>query len=120
MKRSFGYALIFTLLSVPAFAAKNSQSITFPNAVTVGNTTLPAGDYKLTWTGTAPNVQVTIEQKDASHPATATVPATLIEQKHDRIEFTTNTQSGAAALENIDLKNMSLTFTKAPAPTPGQ
>jgi len=50
MKRFFGFALLIASLSVPAFAAKNSQNVTFTDAIRVGSTQLPAGDYKVTWT----------------------------------------------------------------------
>ncbi len=46
MKRFFGYALIVASLSLPAFAAKNSQDVTLNAPVKVGTTQLPAGNYK--------------------------------------------------------------------------
>jgi hypothetical protein len=114
MKRSFGFALILALLSIPAFAAKNSQSINIIDPVTIGSTKLPAGEYKVTWTGTAPNVQVTIEQKGAQHPISATVPAKLMTEKHDHTQLTTNTHSGVITLENIQLKDVTLNLVSAP------
>ena len=52
MKRFLGYAAVLALLSAPAFAAKNSETINISEPVTVGATQLPAADYKVTWTGT--------------------------------------------------------------------
>ena len=115
MKRYFGIAIILTFLSIPSFAAKNEQTVTFSNAVTVGSAKLPAGDYKVTWTGTSPNVQVTLVQKDARHPATVTVPAKLVDQKNDRTAFTTGCDNGVNKLEQLQLKNENLVFTNAPA-----
>jgi hypothetical protein len=114
MKRFFGFALLLSLISIPALAAPKTQTVTFDGALTVGTTKLPAGDYNVTWTGTAPNVQVTLVQKDARHPATATVPAKLVDQKHSQTNFTTRTEAGAQQLEQLDFKAVSLVFTGAP------
>ena len=114
MKRFLGIAFILSALSIPSFAAKNSQTITLADATTVGSTKLPAGEYKLTWTGTAPDVQVTIEQKNAGKPATVTVPAKLVTEKHDRNQLTTSQVNGAATLQNVQLKDFTLTFTSTP------
>lgn len=119
MKRILTFAFIAALLSVPSFAAKNSQSITLATPVTVGSTKLPAGDYKISWNGATPNVQVTIEQKGAQHPVVATVPAKAMEQKHDHTQMTTSSVSGTDTLQSIQLKEVTLTFGAA-APTSGQ
>ena len=116
MKRSFGIAIIAAILAVPAFAASNSQTVTLPGGYTVGATKLPAGNYKVSWTGTAPNVQVTLEQKNSPNPVTATVPATLAEQKHDHTQLLTNNQAGVVKLQSIQLKDVTLTLAGSPAP----
>jgi hypothetical protein len=115
MKRILGFAIILTSLSIPALAAKNSQSISLPDAVTIGSTKLPAGQYKITWSGTAPDVQVTLEQKNVGHPVTATLPARLVTEKHDRPQLTTNAQGGVNTLEKVQLKDVTLSFTATPA-----
>lgn len=114
MKRFLGFAVILSSLSIPAFAAKNSQNITIADTVTVGSTKLPAGDYKISWTGDAPNVQVTLEQKDANKPVTATLPAKLVAAKHDRTQLTTDNRSGVNTLVNVQLKDVTLSFAGAP------
>ena len=91
MKRSFAYALMLTLMAAPAFAAKNSQSVNLASPVKVGTTELPAGDVKVTWTGTGENVQVTIAQNGK----TLTVPAKLVEEKHNHKGYTVSRQAGA-------------------------
>lgn len=111
MKRCFAFAFILALVSIPAFAASKSTTVRFSSDVTVGSAKLPAGEYKLTYDGTAPNVQVTLVQKGVTHPVTATVPAKLTEQKNDRVATTTN----GTALEDIELKNATLEFSGAPA-----
>jgi hypothetical protein len=115
MKRLLSFALVLSSLSIPAFAAKNSQTITLANPVTVGSTKLPAGEYKLSWTGSAPDVQATLEQKDVQHPATVTLPAKLVSEKHDRTQLTTNKQGDVLTLERVQMKDSTLSFTSAPA-----
>jgi hypothetical protein len=115
MKRLFGFAFVLALISVPAFAAKNSQSVTVPENVTVGSAQLPAGDYKVSWTGTGNSVQVTLKQQGVHTPATATVPAKLVEENHDQQSLIINSQSGARTLDSIQLKHVSLVLTSGPA-----
>lgn len=49
------------LLASSAFAATKA-GLTLQNATTVNGTTLKAGDYKLQWEGSGPNVEVSIMQ----------------------------------------------------------
>lgn len=100
---------------MPGFAATKAQSLIFRDPVTVGATKLPAGEYKITWSGTGSNVQVTLEQKGSQHPATASAPAKLVDAKHDRVSFITSTQGNVLTLETVQLKDASLQFTPAPA-----
>jgi len=111
MKRLFGYALMLTLTAAPAFAAKNSQSVNFASTVKVGTTELPAGDYKVTWTGTGDSVQVTI----AEGGKTLTVPAKLLEEKHVHKGYVVNREGGADQLQTIQLSNVSLQLDSANA-----
>ena len=91
MKRLFGYALILALTTAPAFAAKNSQSVNFAQAVKVGSTEFPAGDCKVSWTGTGDSVQVTL----AENGKTVTIPAKLIEEKHAHKGYIVSRESGS-------------------------
>jgi hypothetical protein len=115
VKRLSYCALILALLSVPAFAAKNSQTVNFADAVKVGATQLPAGEYKVTWDGTGSNVQVTLEQKGVQHPATATVAAKVVEQKNPRSGFIINTTGGANIVETLQFTKFNVVFEGAPA-----
>jgi hypothetical protein len=110
MKRFFGFALLVASLSVPAFAAKNSQNVTFTDAIRVGSTQLPAGDYKVTWTANGSNAQVTIAEKGR---ASVTVPAKLIDAKNGHVAVLTNTVGGVEVLETIQLDNLSLVIAGA-------
>jgi len=105
MKRIFGFVLASVLLSVPALAASNSQTVKFPGALQVGSAVLPAGDYKVTYTGTGADAKVTIEKKGVP---TLTVPAKVVEQKHDHVGVSTNAQGDKEILQTIFLSNVSL------------
>ena len=115
MKRLSYCALILAFLSIPAFAAKNSQTVSFSDAVTVGSTQLPAGEYKVTWDGTGSSVQVTLEQKGTSHPKSATVAAKVVEQKNDRIGFRIDTKGGVNTLKAIQFSKFDVDLTGATA-----
>jgi hypothetical protein len=105
MKRIFGFALVCTILSIPALAATNSQTVNLPSAVQVGQTQLPAGDYKVTWTGTGDSAQVTLAKKGVQP---VTVPAKVVGQKHDHTGVTTNSNGDKEVLQVILLSNVSL------------
>lgn len=105
MKRLIGFVIVCTLLSVSAVAASNSQTIKFSGAVQVGSTVLPAGDYKVSWTGTGSSAKVTLEKTGMP---SVTVPATVVEQKSDHTGISTDSQSGKDVLKSIILKNVSL------------
>lgn len=110
MNRLFASAVLLASLSIPAFAAKNSQTINLADSVKVGSTQLDAGSYKVSWTGTAPNVQVTIE---ARGKAPVTVPAKLVEAKNGHVAVLTNTVGGASVLESIQLNHETLVLSNA-------
>lgn len=112
MKRFFGFALIAGLLSIPAFAAKNAQTLTIPTAVKVGTTQLSAGEYKISWTGANDNAQLTIEQKGKTP---VTVPAKIVDAKNGHVGVVTNTVNGAEVLQTIQLNKLSLVLTGATA-----
>jgi hypothetical protein len=105
MKRFFGFVIVCTLLSVSALAASNSQTIKLTDAVQVGSTVLPAGDYKISWTGTGAGAQVTLLKKGLPP---VTVPATVVEQKNNHTGISTDSQSGKNVLKSIILNNVSL------------
>jgi hypothetical protein len=65
------------LLASSAFAASKGH-LTLQSPTSVNGTHLKAGDYKLQWEGTGPEVQVSIMQ---GKKVLATVPATIVELK---------------------------------------
>ena len=105
MKRLFVFATMLTLLSVPALAAKNSQTITVSTAVKAGSTQLAPGDYNVTWTGSAPNVEVTISK---NKKVIVTLPAKLVEGTNKNEGFDTNNEGGVATLQAIRMSKMTL------------
>jgi hypothetical protein len=105
MKRFFGFALMLALLSAPAFAGGNTQTLNLSGAVTIGSTQLSVGDCKVTWTGAGPDVQVTLTQKGK---APVTVPAKLLKAKNGHKAVTTNTKGGVDILQTIELDNLTL------------
>jgi hypothetical protein len=111
MKRFFGYALMLALVSAPAFAAKNSENLDIAEAVTVGTTQLPPASYKISWTGTGSNAQVTLAHGNVS----VTVPAKLVEQKNSPTSILTETKGGSNQLQAIYLNKVSLVLAGAPA-----
>ena len=110
MKRLIYSAAILALISVPAFAAKNSSSVTLPQAVTVGSNQLPAGDYKVTWTGTGSNVQVTLIQKDKFGAQPTTVTANVVEATENHTSFAVDRQGNVNVLENLQFGKTKLVF----------
>ncbi len=104
MKRLFGYALVLALATVPAFAAKNSQSFSLGQSVKVGSTEIPAGICKATWTGTGDTVQLTLSANGKS----ITVPAKLVAEKHDHKGYIVSHQDGSDQLDSIQLNDVSL------------
>ncbi|MGA2249588.1 hypothetical protein [Terracidiphilus sp.] len=115
MKRLLYSAAILALVSVPAFAAKNSQTVTIPEAVTVGSNQLPAGDYKVTWTGTGSDVQVTLIQKDKYSPKPVTVAAKAVDATESHNGFTVDRQGNVNTLQTLQLGKTTLVFNGAPA-----
>lgn len=111
MKRFFGFALMLVLVSAPAFASQNSQTVNFAGAVTVGHARFAAGDCKITWTGAGPDVQVTLEQKGK---APVTVSAKLIKANNGFKAITTDTKAGVDVLQAIELDKLTLVLSSTP------
>ena len=105
MKRSVAFAMMLTILSAPAFASGNSQTVNVPEPMKAGSTQLAPGDYNVTWTGTGPNVQVTFAQ---NRKVLVTVPAKLVEGGNKYEGLLTSKQGGVETLESIHLRKLSL------------
>ena len=114
LKRFIGFAAMLALASAPAFAAKNSEKITIDHPVAVGTKQIPAAEYKVTWNETGSNAQVTLKHGKS----VVTLPAKVVEQKHDAIPLLTDDKGEASILLGIDLSKVSVEFT--PSPGSGQ
>jgi hypothetical protein len=110
MKQSFRFALMLALLAAPAFAGQKSQNVNIPENVVVGTTQVVAGDYKLTYTGTGPDVQVTLSQLKKA-PITFTA-KTVAGKFTPSVQ--TETQGKVVSLQSIQLKDINLVLDSAP------
>jgi hypothetical protein len=108
MKRIFGFLTILFLISMPAFAAKNSADVTFGKAIKVGSTQVPAGRYKISWTGTDSDAKLTISQ---SGKTITTVPARIEAHKNGYVGNNTTVINGVEVLQTIQLNNLNLVLT---------
>jgi hypothetical protein len=102
------FALLLTLMLAVAttvFAAgKNSATVNIREKVTVGSTTLPAGEYKVSWTDAG---QVTFAQGKTT---VATVAAKVAGGENSQVSVLTATEGSATVLSGLRLKNANLTF----------
>ena len=64
-------------LAIGAFAGENKGSFTLPSAAQLEGKNLAAGEYKVRWEGSGPEVQVTVTQ---GKNTIATLPAKLVER----------------------------------------
>src|SRR5271163_746074 len=78
MKHKAIVALMLMMTPVALLAQKNSGNVTFPEAVTMNGTPVPAGDYRVEWQGTGASVEATILR---AGKVVASSPATLVAGK---------------------------------------
>ena len=117
MKRFSGLLILSTLLAVTAFAASGgSGKITLNSAVKVGSTELPAGDYKVTWTSSGDNAQVTLKQGKTS----ATTTAQVVEVRRNNDAVATKNENGSRVLTEIQFRDKTLVLQPTPVQTAGQ
>jgi hypothetical protein len=106
MKRSLTFAFLIVMSSLSLHAAKNSQTVTLLTPVHVGAIVLPAGNCKVSWTGTGSDVQLTLDVK-GQNPVT--VPAHIVAQTspgHNSVA-TTNV-NGAEVLQAVGMEKLTL------------
>jgi hypothetical protein len=111
MKYFAGIASMLVLLAAPAFGAgPKTQTVVIPQTVQVGSTQLPAGEYKLAYTGTG-NVQVTLTQAGKT---VLTFAAKEIDQNTANPGVDLITNGPVTNLEAIHLSKVSFELSSAP------
>ncbi len=106
MKRQFAFLPMMVLFATSAFAGGKPQTVSIPTNVQIGSTRLPAGEYKLTWTGSGPSVQVTLTQR-AKPPITFAAKA-VNEKGTPCVE--THAQGGVDVLDTIHLSEVTFSL----------
>ncbi len=113
MKSKYIAPLVLALMMAPVTllaASHSSESVTLPNAVTVGGTQVPAGTYHVQWDGSG-NVTATINQ---GKRVVASVPATVVDTKSD---YDQAIDTRGNVLQGIQWKNTAIKFNRTGAPT---
>jgi len=106
-KRVLSFTFILAFLPFAANAAsKNSANVVLDNNVTVGTTELPKGAYKVVWTGTDTNAQVTFTQGTWNK----TVPARIVEGRNDIEAEMTDVKDNKTFLTALEFHNATLQF----------
>jgi hypothetical protein len=106
-KRVFAFGFILGFLPFAANAAsQNSAHIVLDSNMTVGTTELPKGTYKVVWTGTDPNVQVTFTNGNW----TKTVPAHIVEGRNNTEAEMTDVKDNKTVLTGLEFHNATLQF----------
>ena len=119
MKQHFLRVVLFLgLTCMPAFAANNSDNIKIPEKFAVAGKELPAGEYKVSWTTAGATVQVSLEQKNAHNPATATATATQVDAKNPYSSYELDKTSGTAVLKSLLFRKFDLVFQNSAAKAP--
>ena len=117
MKRFLSLFILSMAVALTAFAADASKSVHFDSAVKVGSTELPAGDYKVTWSGSGDNAQVTFKQ--GKNVATTTT-AQVLEVRHTNNAVATRNENGSQVHTQIQFQDKTLVLHDAPSQVAGQ
>jgi hypothetical protein len=117
MKKTLLILTLSALTSVAAFAADSGTGkIRLATPVKVGTVDLPAGDYKVSWTGTGDNAQVNLKQGNVS----ATTSAKVVEAKHSTDAVVTKSDNGARVITEIQFRDKTLVLNQAEVATAGR
>jgi YD repeat-containing protein len=117
MRRFASLILLSTLIATAAFAADSgSGKIRLDSAVKVGTTELPAGEYKVTWTGSGTATEVTLTQGKTK----VTLPAQVVEVRRKSDAVSTRNENGSVVLTEIQFQKETLVLQNAPSQVAGQ
>jgi hypothetical protein len=110
-KRVLAFTFILASLPFAANAAsKNTARVVFQDTVNVGTTEVPKGSYKIAWTGTDQNAQVTFTEGKWSK----TFPAHIVEGRNDMEAQTTTVKDNKTILTGLQLHDATLVFSDRP------
>ena len=87
-----------------AAADGGSGTVRLETAVRVGSVELPAGDYKVSWTGPSDDAQVTLKQNQTTASATAKV----VEVRRNADSYVTKIENGTRVLTEIQFSKITL------------
>ena len=117
MKNIASLLMLTAAISLSAFAADSgSGRIHLDNAVKVGSTELPAGDYKVSWNGSGDNAQVVLKQGKT----TATAAAQVVDVRRNAEAVGTKTENGTRVLTEIQFKDKTLKLQDSNSQSVGQ
>ncbi|MGA2649754.1 MAG: hypothetical protein ABSF28_04500 [Terracidiphilus sp.] len=111
MKQLFAFTLMLVAASTPAFAGSKPQTVNFPEAVEVGSTLVPAGDYALNMTGSGGSVQVTLTQ---GKKTVVSFSATAVQSKAEQ-NIATDGSGKVPVLHSIQVKGLNLVLEASKA-----
>jgi hypothetical protein len=117
MKRFASLIVLSTLFAVAAIAADTgSGKIRLNTAVKVGTTELPAGDYKVSRTGSGSATEVTLTQGKTK----VTLPAQVVAVRRNQDAIATRTENGSRVLTEIQFQKETLVLQNEPGQVAGQ
>lgn len=92
-----------------ATANGGSDTVQFETAVRVGSVELPAGYYKVTWTGTSDDAQVTLKRNQTAASATAKV----VEVRRNGDSYATKIGNGTPVLTELQFRKFTLVLDQS-------
>jgi hypothetical protein len=115
MKCIASLLFIFVLLSSPSFARnKDSATVRFSTSVRVDSKNLPEGIYKMTWTGSGAEADVSFVQDKT---VIVTVPAKVVQAQNDWVasaeiqsSVVTKQEDGATVVQEIQLPHLNFSL----------
>lgn len=117
MKKILGSLILVSAFSLAAVAADAGKgTVQLPGTVKIGTTELPAGSYKVSWTGTGDTAQVTLKQGKREVTTTAQV----VDQKRSQDAIVTKTENGAQVLSQIQFRDKTLVLNETHADVTGR
>ena len=106
-KSSFAAAMVFLIPALTFAGTKNSANLQLDQPVKVAGSQLAPGQYKLTWEGSGPDVTVNFAE---GKTIVASAPAKLVSNPNKQEAVETDSATGTAVLQAVDLRNITIHF----------